>query len=312
MQNAFARLLSGSERSDALAYFRSACANDARSGHSAGEEERANFTRVLWFLVERSAFVWVYEPGGVAASVAWRLGVYEGRCFGALCWDVVSCHVRPGCMSVSFVELPPHSAPWLRSAVGAPKAKGRPKKASKKADRAARFQGGAASAPPVTSCVTSDGASSSDGCDQDGLPRALAAYLADAEDFPATPEAGSDAVPSDDELGPDGLPLCLSAYLSNAAADEGFPVTPGALSDAVPSDDDLGTGDDCAGQKVARPRRKKVSERSRPKVLQTDGHDVPVDAWKRFTPDVIDVARCQARTFAGGHGGQCSQRPVPG
>ena len=46
--------------------------------------------------------------------------------------------------------------------------------------------------------------------------------------------------------------------------------------------------------------------------METDGHDVPVDAWKRFTADVVDSARCQARTFAGGYGGQCPQRLVPG
>ena len=48
LQNALVRLLSGSERNAALAYFRQSCANDASSGHGAGSEERANFVRVLW------------------------------------------------------------------------------------------------------------------------------------------------------------------------------------------------------------------------------------------------------------------------
>ena len=123
-------------------------------GHGAGQAERANFMRVLWFLVQRAAFVWVYEPDGVSTSVAWRLGVYDGRCLGALCWDVVSCHVRPGCMSVSFLELPPQSAPWLRSTVGAPKAKGR----AKKANRAARFQSGDTLGVVVSAAASSSGA----------------------------------------------------------------------------------------------------------------------------------------------------------
>ena len=37
-------------------------------------------------------------------------------------------------------------------------------------------------------------------------------------------------------------------------------------------------------------RKRKVS--MGPNVLQTDGHDVPADAWKRFTPDVVDPKRC--------------------
>ena len=139
LQKSVVRLLRGVERNAALAYFRGACANDAKCGHGAGHEERANFLRVLWFLVRSGVFVWVYEPGSVAESVAWRLGVYDGRCIGALCWDVVTGHVRPGCMSARFVELPPQQAPWLRSAVGAPKAKGRPKKVVAKSKRGAHF-----------------------------------------------------------------------------------------------------------------------------------------------------------------------------
>ena len=29
--------------------------------------------------------------------------------------------------------------------------------------------------------------------------------------------------------------------------------------------------------------------------LQTQGMDLPADAWKRFPPDVVDAKRCQAR-----------------
>ena len=47
-----------------------------------------------------------------------------------------------------------------------------------------------------------------------------------------------------------------------------------------------------------------------PKALQVDGADVPADAWKRFTPEVVLPARCQARTWGGGRGGQCPRRPL--
>ena len=75
LQKSVVRLLRGNERNAALAYFRGACANDAQCGHGAGDEERANFLRVLWFLVRSDVFVWVYEPGSVAECIAWRLGV---------------------------------------------------------------------------------------------------------------------------------------------------------------------------------------------------------------------------------------------
>ena len=85
--------------------------------------------------------------------------------------------------------------------------------------------------------------------------------------------------------------------------------------DGDPDDDDVfdadSEGADAGGSfDVARRRRKPRVSRTR-KALQTDGHDVPADAWKRFTPDVVDFERCIARTFVGGYGGQCSQRPVP-
>lgn len=121
------RLPFGAERRAAIAYFCGACADDDRCGYAAGNEERANFSRVLWFLVQRSAFGWVYELTAAADSAAWRLGVYEGRCLGAICCDVPACHVRPACLAPQFAELSPQSAPWLRSVVRAPKATGRPK-----------------------------------------------------------------------------------------------------------------------------------------------------------------------------------------
>ena len=152
------RLLTGAERNLALAYFRRVCANDVGCGHYAGDEERANFTRVLWFLVQREAFVWVYEPESVADSRAWRLGVYDGQCLGALCWDVQACHVRPGCVAPYFEELPPRTAPWLRSVVGAPK--GRKPKAEAKSKRGAHLNSGRASGS-VRECGGGAGASSS-------------------------------------------------------------------------------------------------------------------------------------------------------
>ena len=68
--------------------------------------------------------MWVYDPGGDKAGAAWRLGDPDGRCFATLCWDGGAGHVQPGCASTSFVELDARTAPWLRSSVGAPKAKG--------------------------------------------------------------------------------------------------------------------------------------------------------------------------------------------
>jgi len=62
---------------------------------------------------------------------AWRLGAEGARCLGALCWQGRRGHVQPGCVLASFVELSPLTAPWLRSGVGAPKAKGRPKAKAK-------------------------------------------------------------------------------------------------------------------------------------------------------------------------------------
>ena len=403
LQNSIVRLLTGAERKVALAYFRRVCANDAECGHSAGDEERANFTRVFWFLVQRGAFVWVYEPDSVADSLAWRLGVYYGQCFGALCWDVQGCHVRPGCVAPCFEELPPQTAPWLRSVVGAPK--GRKPKAEAKSKRGANLRG-ARAAGNVRDCggsggascsntipvfadtaagfhvvafesedgnversfaevsdahpapveevsagggtvevadasiaasqysapsVRSDASSASDGLGEDGLPRGLAAYLAEQGLSPMTPDAGSNASMSDDQFGENGFPLGCRSDGSRG----GSPIMPdfspdilqGCRSDGSSGGSPLkpwlspggtchwsGDGSDgdapvAAGSRRARQRRKGWVS-SGPRSLQTDGHDVPADAWKRFTPEVVDASRCQARIFAGGHGGQCSQRPV--
>ena len=58
-------------------------------------------------------------------------------------------------------------------------------------------------------------------------------------------------------------------------------------------------------------RRPRAARRQRRR-LQTQGVDLPADAWGRFTPDVVDAKRCQARTWAGGRGDQCKSRFVPG
>ena len=36
------------------------------------------------------------------------------------------------------------------------------------------------------------------------------------------------------------------------------------------------------------------------------------EVWRRFTPSVIDPAKCLARTFSGGAGGQCKRKPQAG
>ena len=113
--------------------------------------ERANFLAVLAFLDDLQVFVWVYDPEECSVSEAWRLGAEGTRCLGALRWHSKRGHVQPGCASLPFVELPPATAPWLRSVVGAPKAKGRPKaKAKVKQQRAGvgnRFGSRVAAAP---------------------------------------------------------------------------------------------------------------------------------------------------------------------
>ena len=39
-----------------------------------------------------------------------------------------------------------------------------------------------------------------------------------------------------------------------------------------------------------------------------DGYPISCDAWKRFTPQVIDPTRCQSRVWKNGEGGQCKYR----
>ena len=39
-----------------------------------------------------------------------------------------------------------------------------------------------------------------------------------------------------------------------------------------------------------------------------DGYSISRDAWKRFTPQVIDSTRCQSRVWKNGEGGQCKNR----
>ncbi len=58
--------------------------------------------------------------------------------------------------------------------------------------------------------------------------------------------------------------------------------------------------------------RRKRSRRRAPRMLQTEGFDVAEDAWKRFTPEVVDPHKCQARVWGSGRGDQCSLRPLPG
>ena len=86
---------------------------------------------VLAFLDVSHLFVWVYDSEECAVGEAWRLGAEGARCLGALRWQGRRGHVQPGCVLASFVELSPLTAPWLRSVVGAPKAKGRPKAKAK-------------------------------------------------------------------------------------------------------------------------------------------------------------------------------------
>jgi len=74
------------------------------------------------------------------------------------------------------------------------------------------------------------------------------------------------------------------------------------------ADDELVSGAEGLPKAPREKRRASIGA----KVLQTEGHDVPADAWKRFTPAFVDQQRCQSRTFAGGYGGQCSMRPVAG
>ena len=131
LQKAVVRLCDGKQRRSALAYFKSTCANDSWGGLGACAVERGNFMAVLAFLDVSQLFVWVYDSEECAVGEAWRLGAEGARCLGALRWQSRRGHVQPGCALASFVELSLLTAPWMRSVVGAPKAKGRPHSKSK-------------------------------------------------------------------------------------------------------------------------------------------------------------------------------------
>eukprot|EP00927_Polykrikos_kofoidii_P070853 TRINITY_DN67231_c0_g1_i1.p1 TRINITY_DN67231_c0_g1~~TRINITY_DN67231_c0_g1_i1.p1 ORF type:complete len:1171 (-),score=216.39 TRINITY_DN67231_c0_g1_i1:663-3953(-) len=47
-------------------------------------------------------------------------------------------------------------------------------------------------------------------------------------------------------------------------------------------------------------------------IAVTGGYDEVGDDMKRFTPDTLDLSKCLARTWANGHGGQCTGRPSDG
>ena len=70
--------------------------------------------------------------------------------------------MQPGCGSWRFVELSPATAPWLRSVVGAPKSKGRPKAKAKvkqqRADVGRRF------GPLAATASASEGGASASAC----------------------------------------------------------------------------------------------------------------------------------------------------
>ena len=89
----------------------------------------------------------------------------------------------------------------------------------------------------------------------------------------------------------------------------------GEFDGAGAGDDDLqgllrghegSSGEDRFGDGLARKKKRTC------KPLQVDGRDVPQDAWKRFTPDVVRTDLCLARVWNSGRGGECSRRALGG
>lgn len=69
-------------------------------------------------------------------------------------------------------------------------------------------------------------------------------------------------------------------------------------------------GEDVAdGQAPVLPKRRTPATSAQGVREQADVPTSPV-AWRRFTPMTIDQCKCQARTWAGGNGGQCGLRPA--
>ena len=153
------------------------------------------------------------------------------------------------------------------------------------------------------------------GDDGEGLRVAPAVSLVD--DMPWSDESGPERDGFDVDVGP----------FAHGDDGEGLRAAPAAgLVDDMPwldGDDDGGWTDEAAPgawgatgdvERFAAScaeRRPRAARRQRRR-LQTQGVDLPADAWKRFTPDVVDAKRCQARTWAGGRGDQCKSRFLPG
>ena len=96
------------------------------------------------------------------------------------------------------------------------------------------------------------------------------------------------------------VPANASSDLLGAFAD-----TPG-IGPAVDSNR-LGTAAG-AGQRQVGSHGHTGAALARRRVLQTDGYDIPRDAYFEFTPSAVDGRKCLARIWnggSGGHGGIC-------
>ena len=51
---------------------------------------------------------------------------------------------------------------------------------------------------------------------------------------------------------------------------------------------------------------------ARPKTKDTNVQPESAVSWKDFTPEIVDEAKCLARQWNGGKGGQCSYKPLSG
>ena len=248
--------------------------------------------------------------------------------------------MRPGCLHVHFVELPLATAPWLRSVAGAPKAVSKAKSRAKaKSKRGAHLRGAPRDERGRVPAASSDAAPDADATPV-GSPVGFDCSALGGGDAKPESETGSIEVgPSltlKDLLGEDdgvdeflqGLDAADGASAHSAAAHHGLRFTSG-------SDDEFGGGavgflpggwsddgmDGGAAQPELSPGAWSSSSAGRPrgkgarrlrKPLQVDGMDVPDDAWKRFTPDLVRRDRCLSRVWNGGRGGQCSRRPIAG
>ncbi len=287
------------------------CANHQGSGYvGAGSRGARNFEAVEAVLLREGVFVWVLEArpsfAELSACRKWRLGAGLGVCVGALAWFTEERHVARVCGdsvlhyvgSVPSGEAPGCrlAPPWWRGCAGAPKKKqgfrgGDPRAAVAKSlanrrelaeerARAAETAADAGHGPPEphqAETVSQQRRQSA---------RLQARVHADAAQGAAVVEQ----VPAESEV--------LPAVHEQERSTEGLlKWARQLLEDSSQADD--GESDVASIAEAVGGKRRRYGE-------------IPADAWRQFTPTVIDDERCLARVRNCGKGGQCRRRRVAG